>query len=51
MPNYPGPLRLDAARSLFGLVALSDAAFTRDGPRAKGALSKLSRPRVVTVRR
>ena len=34
MPNYPGPLRLDAARSRFGLVALSDAAFTRDGPRA-----------------
>jgi len=34
MPNYPGPLRLDAARSLLGLVELSDAAFTRDGPRA-----------------
>ncbi|MEO8859532.1 MAG: cupin domain-containing protein [Burkholderiaceae bacterium] len=34
MPNYPGPLQLGTARSLFGLVALSDSAFTRDGPRA-----------------
>ncbi len=34
MPNYQGPLPLEAARSLFGLVELSEAAFTRDGPRA-----------------
>ena len=34
MPNYPGPLPLDAARSLFSMVVLSDQAFTRDGPRA-----------------
>ena len=34
MPNYPGPLRLDEARSLFGLVALTDSAFIRDGPHA-----------------
>lgn len=34
MPNYPGPLRLDEARSSFGLVALTGSAFSRDGPRA-----------------
>jgi mannose-6-phosphate isomerase-like protein (cupin superfamily) len=34
MPNYPGPLRLDEARSLFGLVRCIDAAFSKDGPRA-----------------
>ena len=34
MPNYPGPLRLDEARSSFGLVALTDAAFIRDDPHA-----------------
>ena len=34
MPNYQGPLPLEAARSLFGMVPLSDPAFTRDGPRA-----------------
>lgn len=33
-PNYAGPLALDAARSLFGVVECTDAAFTRDGPRA-----------------
>lgn len=34
MPNFPGPLRLDEARSSFGLVVLTDSAFSRDGPRA-----------------
>lgn len=34
MPNFQQPLALPDARSLFGLVGLSDAAFTRDGPRA-----------------
>jgi mannose-6-phosphate isomerase-like protein (cupin superfamily) len=33
-PHFPGPLALDDARSSFSLVELSDAAFTRDGPRA-----------------
>ena len=33
-PNYSGPLRLEQARSLFALAEMSDAAFTRDGPRA-----------------
>lgn len=33
-PHFPGPLKLVEARSAFSLVELSDAAFTRDGPRA-----------------
>ena len=33
-PNFSGPLRLDQARSLLALAAMSDSAFTRDGPRA-----------------
>ena len=33
-PHFPGPLALGQARSSFGLVELTDAAFTRDGPRA-----------------
>ena len=33
-PEYDGPLQLADARSLFALAELSDAAFTRDGPRA-----------------
>jgi mannose-6-phosphate isomerase-like protein (cupin superfamily) len=33
-PNYSGPLTLGQARSLFSLAECSDAAFTRDGPRA-----------------
>ncbi len=33
-PNFSGPLRLEQARSLFALAQLSQAAFTRDGPRA-----------------
>jgi len=33
-PHFPGPLKLGEARSAFGLVELSDEAFTRDGPRA-----------------
>jgi hypothetical protein len=33
-PNYRGPLTLGQACSLFSLVECSDAAFTRDGPRA-----------------
>ncbi len=33
-PHYPGPLPLAEAKSALALAALSDAAFTRDGPRA-----------------
>lgn len=33
-PNYSGPLTLGQARSLLALAECSDAAFTRDGPRA-----------------
>lgn len=33
-PNFSGPLTLGQARSLFSLAECSDAAFTRDGPRA-----------------
>lgn len=33
-PNFHGPLRLAEARSLFALAEFSEAAFTRDGPRA-----------------
>ena len=33
-PRYQGPLPFDAALSALSLVAQSDAAFTRDGPRA-----------------
>jgi len=33
-PHYSGPLTLGDARSLFALAEFSDAAFTRDGPRA-----------------
>ena len=34
MSNFSGPLKLAQARSLFALTEMSDAAFTRDGPRA-----------------
>jgi mannose-6-phosphate isomerase-like protein (cupin superfamily) len=33
-PNFSGPLTPGQARSLFSLSEYSDAAFTRDGPRA-----------------
>lgn len=33
-PNFSGPLKLEQARSLFALAQFSEAAFTRDGPRA-----------------
>ena len=33
-PRYPGPLPLEAAHTALHLAELSDAAFTRDGPRA-----------------
>lgn len=34
MPNFSGPLKLPEARSMLALAEMSDAAFTRDGPRA-----------------
>ena len=33
-PQFDGPLPLSASRSLLALAEISDAAFTRDGPRA-----------------
>ncbi|MBL8807817.1 MAG: cupin domain-containing protein [Rhodospirillales bacterium] len=33
-PRFAGPLALDRAQSLLALAKYSDAAFTRDGPRA-----------------
>ena len=33
-PHFPGPLALGQSRSSFSLIELSDAPFTRDGPRA-----------------
>ena len=33
-PRFAGPLPIDRAQSMLALAAFSDAAFTRDGPRA-----------------